>query len=405
MTLKFAREHRRLHQLAGAKDHEAGNYKLFHSNGSGALVELSLGEIGEVLTAQGPAAAPEFESIKADNIIINGDFHFWQRKAPFLPLANGKYGADRFSVGLSTGALNVYKETSDVPSNTQSGHLSPNALWIVTATADTSLATTDYAAVRYKMEGYDFVPLYRNKAVLSFWVKTNKPGTYCVSFVCGGWDSSYVTEYTVNASNTWEKKSVNVTFQDSIGTWYYETGIGLDIHFTLAGGSGKVATKETWTGDHYVKTSAMNVNFLDSTANYIKFSQIKMEPGETVTPFKDINVAEEFARCQRYFEKSYSLWDDIGDYPVYNGCGIIEAASAKAYVLVGFQTQKRVEPTVVTYSPESPGTSGVWYDWDANAEDSSGLNANKGTRGFYASNSSSIDQHLYGFHWTAEAEL
>lgn len=55
-----AQLHDRSHALTSASDHTAGNWKLFHSNGAGQLVELALGTSGHVLTAQGASAAPIF---------------------------------------------------------------------------------------------------------------------------------------------------------------------------------------------------------------------------------------------------------------------------------------------------------------------------------------------------------
>lgn len=54
-------EHNRLHEMTNVLDHEAGNYKVFYSDGSGHVQELALGADGTFLKSQGASAAPTFE--------------------------------------------------------------------------------------------------------------------------------------------------------------------------------------------------------------------------------------------------------------------------------------------------------------------------------------------------------
>lgn len=52
--------HARQHAITSTEDHTAGNWKVFYSNGSNAIVELPLGASGTVLTSGGATAAPTF---------------------------------------------------------------------------------------------------------------------------------------------------------------------------------------------------------------------------------------------------------------------------------------------------------------------------------------------------------
>src|SRR3990167_6762092 len=58
-----AQLHDRSHAMTGASDHTAGNWKVFYSNGTGAVTELALGADGEVLTSTGATGAPAFEAV------------------------------------------------------------------------------------------------------------------------------------------------------------------------------------------------------------------------------------------------------------------------------------------------------------------------------------------------------
>lgn len=54
--------HNCLHSMTSTSDHTAGIWKLFYSNGSGQVTELSLGSSGQVLKSNGMSAAPTWQT-------------------------------------------------------------------------------------------------------------------------------------------------------------------------------------------------------------------------------------------------------------------------------------------------------------------------------------------------------
>jgi hypothetical protein len=52
--------HQRSHAITSTNDHTAGNWKVFYSNGSGQIVEVPLGAVGQVLRSTGPSSPPVF---------------------------------------------------------------------------------------------------------------------------------------------------------------------------------------------------------------------------------------------------------------------------------------------------------------------------------------------------------
>ena len=62
--------HNKTHTITGG-DHSAGNHKMFHSDGSGALVEIALGAAGAPLLCAGISAAPLFGSLLIHSSIVN----------------------------------------------------------------------------------------------------------------------------------------------------------------------------------------------------------------------------------------------------------------------------------------------------------------------------------------------
>jgi hypothetical protein len=66
-----AQLHDRSHAITSTSDHTAGNWRVFHSNGTGQIVELPLGTTGQVLTANGTAAAPTWQTLSATTTNAN----------------------------------------------------------------------------------------------------------------------------------------------------------------------------------------------------------------------------------------------------------------------------------------------------------------------------------------------
>jgi hypothetical protein len=60
--------HTRSHAMTSTSDHTAGNWKVFHSNGSGQVVELSLGSANTYLKSNGATSAPTFAQIAYSEI-------------------------------------------------------------------------------------------------------------------------------------------------------------------------------------------------------------------------------------------------------------------------------------------------------------------------------------------------
>lgn len=52
--------HNQSHAMTSTSDHTAGNWKVFYSNGSGQVTELSLGAANTILTSNGTSSAPTF---------------------------------------------------------------------------------------------------------------------------------------------------------------------------------------------------------------------------------------------------------------------------------------------------------------------------------------------------------
>ena len=237
------------------------------------------------------------------NAIINGDFNVWQRGTSFSSVANLTYTADRWIYAKSGVMVHDVISSTDVPTVAQAGRLISNSLKIDCTTIDSSIGSGDFNLLTQKIEGYNFVPLAQKAMTLSFWVKATKTGIYCAAF--RGGNRAFVAEYTVNASNTWEFKTISILPSPASGSWDYTNGTGISVDFVLAVGSVYQTTANTWQTGNFFGT-ANQVNACDSTSNDFFIAAVQLEAGSVATPFEYRTIQQELFLCQRYYEFGYT---------------------------------------------------------------------------------------------------
>lgn len=233
------------------------------------------------------------------NYLINGTMQVWQVATSFThaALVASSYTTDMFLSGIiGTGERTIARDT-DVPAG--EGFYYSQKLDVTVA--DAAIAATDLCAIYTKIEGYNFSPLVGKTATLSFWVKAVKTGIYCVSFRNAGTDRSYVAEYTINSANTWEYKTVTLTFDYTGGTWDYTNGVGLYILWTIAMGSDYQGVADTWNSANDMATSNQ-VNGIDHTDNNFWLTGVQLNEGSVALPYAHEDFGEVLAKCQRYYE-------------------------------------------------------------------------------------------------------
>ena len=246
------------------------------------------------------------------NFLINGSMVFFRRGQSFT--SNG-YTADRWTMDESTDGAVTVSQTSDVPA----GIGIKNALKIDVTTADTSIAANQYCGLTQFIEGQNMVTANYGTSdaenmMLSFWVKSNKTGIYCVRFVKEAGDGTrYETpiEYTISASNTWEKKTISLSptagstalITASAGAIKKDANAGFRIMFSHAVGSNYQATNNTWVAGSDKMGTSNSVNLLDSDSNEWYLTGVQLELGSSPTSFEHLPEDVELLRCQRYYFK------------------------------------------------------------------------------------------------------
>ncbi len=369
----------------------------------------AVGTAGQVLTSNGAGAIATFQDASSSrpnpNTIIGGNFDTnpWQRGTTFTSVTDGTNTADRM-LWVQTGTTGVVdiKKTADAPTVAEAGIFVQNCLHIDVTTADVAVAAGDFASQRYKIEGYDWAQLAQREFTLSFWVKSTKTGIFCVAFGNSGFDRTYVAEYTINTTDTWEKKTITVSASPAAGTWNYTNGIGLVIDFTQICGSTYQTTAGTWNSVTAFAT-ANQVNGLDSTANNFKLDLIKVEPGSSATAWEMRSEAEELSLCQRYYEKSYNQGVNPATATtvgIFILGSLTTGTTAMGGVSVPFAVVKRAAPTVTIY--DGAGNAGKCNRGGDNKTASGG---DLGMSCFDFSSSDTTSANNLYIQWTASAEM
>jgi hypothetical protein len=284
-----------------------------------------------------------------NNFIIGGDFgtNPWQRGTSFAGLgAVEQYTADRFKWVNTSAAVVTVAKTANSAAVDPSGVHSSHCLHVDCTTADATVAAGDVALLRYRAEGFDVAALGFGVSgtrylTVAFSVTATKTGTYCVALTNSAGNRSYVKEFTVNASNTRERKVLTFPV-DTSGTWLYDAGIGLTISFVLMAGTTYQTSADAWAAGNYVATSNQ-VNGLDSTSNDFKLDLVAAYFGDVSMPWVPVPAAEVLRQCRRY----YRQWNfAAGGFPVATGYCTASTAWFVSGLCADNTSDMRATPTI-----------------------------------------------------------
>ena len=278
------------------------------------------------------------------NLIINGAMQVAQR-GDVTGITGSSYGGpDRFELNASSIGTFTISQSSTAPTGFK------NSWKVDCTTADASPASGDLLRVSYRIEGQDLQQLAYGtsgaKAItLSFYVRSNKTGTYNVQFQ--QIDNSFkqaVLSYTIDSADTWEFKSITVP-GDTSGLINDDNGDGLALFWVLGAGSTFTSGSERSTYTAFANgdvAPTQTVNLADNTANEWMITGVQLEVGEQATPFEHRSFGDELRRCQRYF---YA--EDNGDPYHMVACG----AATGSTLFIGIMSTPvtmRAAPTLAT---------------------------------------------------------
>ena len=181
-----------------------------------------------------------------------------------------------------------------------------NSLKHRVTTADTSIASNQYHALSFRLEGNSVTHLGfgasgAKKVTISFWVKSSVAGAYGTCLRNLASNRFNMQTMTINSADTWEKKSITYT-GDTSGTWPKDNTEGLQFQLSMAMGDLYHGTSaDTWVTNVDVSPSNQ-VNWLATVGNTFYLTGLQIEEGETATEFEHLSLAEELQLCKRYFQ-------------------------------------------------------------------------------------------------------
>lgn len=371
------------------------------TNNGATPVRLPVGANGTILTAdstqpdgiawEAPAAGNPFVG---KNRLINGNFDFWQRWTGVSFTTNGQYTADRwklntFGTGGAGGVIQFSMNGSGVGVNLTGTPNRANVTsvwgleWSQTVAASTNPILEQRIEDPYVFAGQtlsvSFAAAQTTGATKTLKVQVFQSNT-----------STTTVLGTVTLTTTWATYAVSGTLPNNRGN-----------------GAGYVAIQFLYpTGETFISFIA----------------QVQAEPGAVATEFEYRPFGVEFALCQRYYERSYSLGQATGLGSSLGPCIAPQVISSLAGSTagnvgncgqLGFRVEKPATPTVVLY-----GFAGTANSVRINS--STGTNADRGgctvgtmTPGgelqfvtFDASGATAIAAGNCLFaHWTAESEI
>ena len=262
-------------------------------------------------------------------IVINGDMEISQRSTSVTGIGDGDAGfhcLDRFyfAEGQSPSAVwTMTQETLTADEAWQDGFT--KALKMDVTTSDdvsghgdilnTIVATFEKDSVKCFKKGTSGAETY----TLAFWIKATKTGTHIVELDDRTNDRGCSVAYTVDASNTWEKKVVNFP-KDTSGPIGTGNTRGFRIIWCLmhGGNYGSSTLQTAWGSSATSARYTGQVNNADSTSNNWHLTGVQLEVGtydsDTIPPFQHESKADNLQRCKRYYQKlsnSYAQYGQI----------------------------------------------------------------------------------------------
>ena len=351
------------------------------------------------------------------NLIINGGMQVWQRATSATAAGVNTYNtADRwmFAESADGGFTSERHSMSEAELNT-TGHF--YALKLVCTGVDSSVAAGAHSTFMQNIEAQNLQHLQYGTAsaktiTLSFWVKSNKTGTYCVAIEKPDTTAYRIPiEYSISSADTWEQKKITITptagstslITGSGGVINNDNGLGLGIRFSLVMGSTYQGTNNTWSTSNVLATSNQ-VNWQDSTSNNFYITGLQLEVGSNATTFEHQSYGDELARCERYYQKS-----DGDDFRAL-GYNVKNTDNKRVLYSVDFRTEFRASPTIVT---SDGGTANAVYldNWGVGNTGSitsatpTWITKKHFTVGMSSTSTSNEPHNLCRQGWTASAEL
>ena len=272
------------------------------------------------------------------NKIINGNMDIAQRGTAAVTTSAAYGPADRFRSGTvgSTFSTTIAELVSgDTLYDTGGARY-------YTSIAVTSVAGAgNYTVFQQHIENVRL--LAGQTATLSFWAKAASGAPLigvelAQNFASGGSPSAAVTGVgqSITLSTTWTKYTKTIT----LGSLSGKT-IGTDVNSSFTQLNFWLDAGADWN---------TRTGTIGQASKTVSIAQAQLEIGSVATPFEQRAIALELALCQRYYERSSAIVNQV-------------AASSQHLANAWFKVTKRVNPTSIVYTSPVGGATGKGYNY------------------------------------------
>jgi hypothetical protein len=238
------------------------------------------------------------------NMIINGAMQIAQRATQSTNASSTGYKTlDRYYHEMKVNT-DQFTYTTEQVSDAPSGF--SKSFKITCTTAETALASDEYGRIYQAIEGNNlerigFGTSDAKQTTLSFYVKSSLTGNFSASFYVNDANVIYSQAYTINAANTWERKTLTFPAYTTAGPNIDNTQ-GAIINFGLFAGSGSNTASTNWATYAQANLLGGQTASIAGTLNATwQITGIQLEVGDTATDFEHRKFSEELQACQRYY--------------------------------------------------------------------------------------------------------
>ena len=273
------------------------------------------------------------------NLIINGAMQVAQRGTSETSVTTAGYrnACDRFRCGGNNGTWTISQDT-DAPDG-----FSNSFKMLLTATE--TISSASYWSVEQRIEGQNLQGLAYGTSsaktvTVSFYVKSNVTGTYCLNLYQDDGNQNFPKTYTIDSANTWERKTISFV-GDTANALDNDNVRSLRTVFHVVAGSGynsgTPGTRVAYTDATFAAGQSAQIDAVD---DYWQITGLQLEIGDNASDFEHRSYGEELALCQRYYHQLVDGNNQaIGQGSYYNS-GIWQ-------VHVDFPTTMRAAPDLI----------------------------------------------------------
>lgn len=360
---------------------------------------------GERTDFFGPAFTPK-------NMLLNGNFRFWQRGSSLSVASYRNYGPDRWLVDNRGSFSVVVSQSTHNPGQSASRY----SLELRVTNPQVTLNSGNILSVVQPVEGSMHARTlwgsagYARQARVSMWFWSGVTGRFSVYIANASRNVTQCAGFNISVASTWTQVQAGFVAVNS-GSWLGDEGCGAWVGLVFAAhNSFRTDTPAAWVlGSPDVRAASGQLQGASTSGTIFRITDIQFELGEVLSPFDDLPMAFELQLLRRYYQKTFDLTVRPADGTGLNEGAIAMNADNVGHMVVSWPCLMRTNPTVFMYNPRLGGGAGRWYNYTNNIDGKSGSVLSAGNSGIILTgvggplSTSAFDKVL--IHAAADAEI